>query len=170
MRLAAVASAFAAVVILAGCGVEEKTEIPQPYALTESAIGHYCGMNVLEHPGPKGQILLGRIPEPIWFSSARDAVAFTMLPDEPKNVAAVFVSDMAAAPTWEEPGAKNWIDARKAYFVIRSSKRGGMGAEETIPFSTEAAARDFATKNGGEVVDFARIPPDYVLGKSQAGG
>lgn len=170
MRLAAIASLFAAVLFLTGCRAEEEAGTPQPFALTESAIGHYCGMNVLEHPGPKGQILLGSIPEPIWFSSVRDAVAFTMLPEEPKNVAAVFVSDMAAAPTWEEPGPENWIDARKAFFVIRSSKLGGMGAEETIPFSSETAARVFVSMHGGEVVDFARIPPEYVLGKSQAGG
>lgn len=164
MRLAVIAGPLAAVLILGGCGGEEQAQTVEPFALTESAIGRYCGMNVLEHPGPKGQVILGRIPEPIWFSSARDAVAFTMLPEEPKNIAAIYVSDMARASTWEEPGAENWIDAKQAFFVIGSTMRGGMGAEETIPFSTETAARDFAKENGGEVVGFADIPPDYVLG------
>lgn len=159
-----VAAAFAALFVLAGCSSEEKTLPPEPFALNESAIGRYCGMNVLEHPGPKGQIILGQIPEPIWFSSARDAVAFTMLPEEPKNIAAIYVSDMAKAPSWDEPGAGNWVDARQAFYVIGSSLRGGMGAEETVPFSTEAAARQFATGNGGEVVSFSDIPADYVLG------
>ena len=66
----------AAAVALAGCSDDGPAEIPGPFALTDEAIGRYCGMNVQEHPGPKGQIILGRIPEPIWFSSARDAVAF----------------------------------------------------------------------------------------------
>ena len=29
---------------------------PAPFAMTEEAMGRYCGMNVLEHAGPKGQI------------------------------------------------------------------------------------------------------------------
>lgn len=164
----ALIAVFLGVLTLAGCGGEEPTEMPKPFALTESAIGRYCGMNVLEHPGPKGQIILGQIPEPIWFSSARDAVAFTMLPEEPRDVAAIYVSDMAQAPNWDEPGAENWIDAKQAFFVIGSSVRGGMGAEEAVPFSTDAAASLFAKKNGGSVVRFADIPSDYVLGNTEA--
>ncbi|MDP1730491.1 MAG: nitrous oxide reductase accessory protein NosL [Devosia sp.] len=166
MRPAAIVAYLVAALILGGCGGGERAQTPGPFALTESAIGRYCGMNVLEHPGPKGQIILSRAQEPIWFSSARDAVAFTMLPEEPKNLAAVYVSDMAKAPSWEEPGAENWIDATQAFFVIGSSMRGGMGAAETVPFSTETAARSFADENGGEVVGFAEIPRDYVLGST----
>ncbi|MCE3249740.1 MAG: nosL [Geminicoccaceae bacterium] len=165
MRRATMAALLFSALALAGCSEEEPTAKPQPFALTADAIGRYCGMNVLEHAGPKGQIILGQIPEPIWFSSARDAVAFTMLPEEPKNVAAIYVSDMARAPSWEEPGAENWIDANEAWFVIGSSARGGMGAEEAVPFSTENAASAFAKKSGGEVVRFADIPADYVLGE-----
>lgn len=167
MRSAFLTATYAALLLLAGCGGEQQAQAPEPFALTESAIGRYCGMNVLEHPGPKGQILLGQIPEPIWFSSARDAVAFTMLPEEPKNISAIYVSDMAKAPNWEQPGPDNWIEATEAFYVIGSSVRGGMGAPETVPFSTEAAAAGFAGRNGGHVVVFAEIPPDYVLG---AGG
>jgi copper chaperone NosL len=156
--------AIAAFMALAGCSDNGEAVVPKPVALTETAIGHYCGMNVLEHPGPKGQVMLGRIPEPIWFSSARDVVAFTMLPEEPKDISAIYVSDMAKAPSWEEPGAENWVEARQAFYVIGSSLRGGMGAPETVPFSTKAAAAEFAGRNGGQVVGFAEIPPDYVLG------
>jgi copper chaperone NosL len=169
VRRLAIAAALTALLGLAGCGEEEQGPPPKPYALTESAIGHYCGMNVLEHPGPKGQIILASIPEPIWFSSARDAVAFTMLPEEPKEVAAIFVSDMARAESWENPGAENWVEARQAFYVIGSARRGGMGAEETVPFSDEAAARKFASENGGEIVGFADIPRDYVLGAATQG-
>jgi copper chaperone NosL len=157
-------AALIALMMLAGCSDGSGPEVPKPFTLTEAAIGHYCGMNVLEHPGPKGQIILGQIPEPIWFSSARDAVAFTMLPEEPKNISAIYVSDMAKAPSWEEPGAENWVDARQAFYVVASSLQGGMGAPETVPFSTEAAAAAFAGRNGGEVVSFTEIPRDYVLG------
>ena len=167
MRLLLILGAAMAVLTFAGCSGEDPLEVPAPFALTEEAIGRYCGMNVLEHPGPKGQIVLGRIPEPIWFSSARDAIAFTMLPEEPKNIAAIYVSDMARAPHWDSPGAENWIDARMAFFVIGSSAKGGMGASETVPFSTQAAAQLFAQEHGGEVVPFEAIPVDYVLGTDE---
>lgn len=167
MRVLVTLALLATLALAGGCSQEQETAAPAPFALTQEAIGRYCGMNVLEHDGPKGQIILSRIPEPIWFSSARDAVAFTMLPDEPKTIAAIYVSDMAVAPSWERPGAENWIDARTAFYVIGSDRRGGMGATEAVPFSTEAAAWDFAARHGGEIVGFADIPQDYVLGAGE---
>jgi len=165
MRHTLMLAPLLSVLLLAGCEKEAKTAPPAPFALTTEAIGHYCGMNVLEHPGPKGQVILdAKVAEPVWFSSARDTLAFTMLPEEPKDYAAIYVSDMAKAPSWEKPGTTNWIDARTAFYVIGSALRGGMGAEETVPFSTRDAAAQFVAKNGGKVVTFADVPRDYVLG------
>ena len=166
-----IVTAILAALVLAGCGdTSTPKSTPSAHELTAEAVGRYCGMNVLEHTGPKGQILLASQPEPIWFSSARDAVAFTLLPEEPKNIAAIYVSDMGKAPSWEEPGPDNWVEARRAFYVIGSSARGGMGAAETVPFATEAAAKRFAAENGGQVVGFADIPPDYVLGAGAENG
>ena len=164
MRLLIALSTAVALAVLGGCSAGDEAAMPKPLALTDEAVGRYCGMNVLEHDGPKGQIILTGALEPIWFSSARDAVAFTMMPDEPKTVAAIYVSDMASAPSWESPGAENWIDARNAFYVIGSQRRGGMGSAETVPFSTEQAARDFVSQHGGTVVRFADIPAEYALG------
>src|SRR5262249_50744597 len=83
MRRFALAFALLIPVALAACQKEE-ARIPAPRKMTAEAIGHYCGMNLFEHPGPKGQIFAASLIEPVWFSSARDAIAFTMLPDEPK--------------------------------------------------------------------------------------
>ncbi|HEU4804594.1 MAG TPA: nitrous oxide reductase accessory protein NosL, partial [Nitrobacter sp.] len=41
---------------LLGCDDKPAARLPSPHSLTAELIGHYCGMNVLEHPGPKGQI------------------------------------------------------------------------------------------------------------------
>jgi len=122
------------VLALAGCNDKKTAETAAPHELTGSAIGNYCGMNVLEHPGPKGQIILASRIQPVWFSSARDTLAFTMLPEEPKDIRAIYVSDMAKAPSWEEPGANNWVDAKQALFVVGSRIKGGMGADEAVPF------------------------------------
>ncbi len=156
---------FLSSLFLGGCEEKQEGVPPAPFALTKEAIGRYCGMNVLEHAGPKGQVILdAKVGEPIWFSSARDALAFTMLPEEPKDFVAIYVSDMGKAQSWERPGAENWIDARKAFYVVGSSRRGGMGAEETVPFSSEEAAIQFAGMNGGRVLTFDDVPRDYVLG------
>jgi copper chaperone NosL len=163
-RIALLAALFGALA-LAGCNDRKTAQAPPPpVELTAAAIGHYCGMNVLEHSGPKGQIILASRDEPIWFSSARDTLSFTMLPEEPKDIRAIYVSDMGKAPNWEKPGATNWIDARESSFVIGSRKKGGMGGDEAVPFSDRAAAERFAAENGGRVVSFAEVPKDYVLG------
>jgi copper chaperone NosL len=87
-----------------------------------------------------------------------------MLPEEPKDISAIYVSDMAKAPDWDKPGTTNWVDARKAFFVIGSRRKGGMGADEAVPFSDKGAAEKFASENGGRVMAFADVPKDYVLG------
>ncbi len=166
MKFVTVALALIGSFLLAGCKPEPQTAMPPPFALTQEAMGRYCGMNLLEHDGPKGQIILVGALEPIWFSSARDAVSFTLLPEEPKDIAAIYVSDMGSAESWEQPGAENWIDARRAHYVIGSARHGGMGAPETVPFASEDAARKFAAQHGGRVVGFDAIPTDYVLGES----
>ncbi len=153
------------VLALVGCKKRQASgEQPPPRALNAEAIGNYCGMNVLEHPGPKGQIIVASRLDPVWFSSARDVFAFTMLPEEAKDIQAIYVSDMGKAESWDNPGATNWVDARKAFFVIDSRVRGGMGTAETIPFSERAAADSFVAQNGGRVVTFDEVPQDYVLG------
>lgn len=152
--------------ILLGCGDQQISEIPKPREVDADATGYYCHMTVADHLGPKGQIFLEGQEAPIWFTSARDTLAFTMLPEEPKNIAAIYVND-AGATDWDHPAPGTWIDAREAWYVIGSSKVGGMGAPEAAPFGDQAGAEAFAASHGGQVVKFADVPRDYVLG---AGG
>jgi copper chaperone NosL len=154
----------AALVALVACEDERAATRPPPAEILADATGHYCGMGLGEHAGPKGQIFLEGSPAPIWFSSVRDAFAFTMLPEEPKDIAAIYVNDMGRAARWEQPEPGTWIDAETAWYVIGSSRKGGMGAAEAIPFGEEAAARGFAAANGGEIVAFSEMPRDYILG------
>jgi copper chaperone NosL len=147
MRMAAVAF-----VMLAACSKEEARVVPPAHSLTVDATGHYCGMLLAEHAGPKGQILLEGRDDPVWFSSVRDTLTFLNLPEEPKTIAAVYVSDMAKAASWEQPGADNWTLAGDAFFVVGSSRQGGMGGTEAVPFSTEPAAQAFVQQYGGRIV------------------
>lgn len=150
---------------LTACGEErEAAGPPAPQEPSREAIGYYCGMMVVEHAGPKGQIFLADRAEPIWFSSVRDTLAFTMLPEEPKALAAVYVNDMAKVGNWDRPEPGLWVDARDAHFVVGSDARGGMGAPEAVPFSDLAAAERFQSAHGGAIYAFEEIPERFVLG------
>jgi len=138
--------------VLAGCGKEEAAKVPPPVATAPDATGRYCGMLLAEHSGPKGQILLQSGEKPVWFTSVRDTFTFLALPEEPKDIAAVYVSDMGKAPSWEKPGDTNWILADKAVYVIESDQVGGMGGAEAVPFGEEAAAKAFIGEHGGRIV------------------
>jgi copper chaperone NosL len=137
---------------------------PVPQEISDVSVGQFCGMALSEHPGPKGQIFVRDEKKPFWFASVRDAVAFTMLPEMPKSVTAIYVSDMARVQDWAKPEPGTWIEARKAFYVIGSSQKSGMDTDEAVPFGNATAAERFAATHGGRVVRFGDIPEAYVLG------
>lgn len=164
MPLSRLPAALASIVLLGACDSGVEGEKPAPAALTRDAVGHYCGMIVADHTGPKAQIHLRSERRIVWFTSVRDAIAFTRLPEEPSEIAAFYVNDMGRAETWDRPGEETWIDAHPAVYVIGSSRRGGMSALEAVPFSDQAAAEAFARRYGGEIATLNAIPDAYVLG------
>lgn len=119
-------------------------------------------MIVVDHKGPKGQVWLEGHDEPLWFTSVRDTIAFLRLPEEPKSVVAVYVNDMGRA-SWDVPEPGTWIDARTAWYVIDSDRRGGMGAPEAVPFGNRSAAQAFTRRHGGRIVRLDEIPDDWVF-------
>lgn len=149
------AALLVGLLVATACSEEEKAAVPPPVATSPEATGHYCGMLLAEHAGPKGQILLASSGKPVWFTSVRDTFTFLALPEEPKDIAAVYVSDMGKAPSWEEPGDQNWILADKASYVVESDQVGGMGGAEAVPFGDETAAKAFVEQHGGRIVPFA---------------
>ncbi len=166
MRLSAQVALVAAVLALslAGCKDEKSAEAPKPLEPTAASIAHFCNMPVLDHPGPKGEIFLKGKAEPVWFSSARDTIAFTKLPEEPKEIAAIYVTDMGKAEGWLKPEPGGWIEAKAAWFVLGSSYDGGMGGREAVPFAKQEDAARFVARFGGHLARFGEVPEDYVLG------
>ncbi|MBE9540344.1 MAG: nitrous oxide reductase accessory protein NosL [Proteobacteria bacterium] len=154
---------FIAAVSLVSCGQSDKAAMPAAQELTRDAIGYYCMMTVVEHQGPKGQIILTDKEDPLWFTSVRDTMAFTILPGEPKNIAAIYVTDIGKA-NWDNPEPSTWIDARQAWFVVGSDVSGGMGAPELVPFGEKAEALAFIQEHGGEIFEYADIPREMFLG------
>ncbi len=154
--------------VLASCGQKQTAQTPLPQLPSGDDVGYFCGMIVEEHQGPKSQIVLSGEDKPLWFTSVRDGIAFTLLPEETGNVLALFVTAVDDAD-WDHPEQQlqSWINADQAWYVIGSRKRGGMGAAEAIPFTSEAAAQGFAQEFKGQVARLADIPNDYILGNSE---
>jgi copper chaperone NosL len=136
---------------LTACGQESETVVASPQEPDSHTVGHYCGMTLKEHPGPKGQLLLKRTHGPLWFTSVRDALTYIDqdLPNE-GEIAGFWVNDMAKG-TWETPAPGSWIEAAKAWYVLGSSKTAAMGGGEAVPFEERKDAEVFAKEFGGRV-------------------
>lgn len=147
---------------LAACKEEVATH-PDPVSLTAEAVGHYCQMDLLEHPGPKAQVHLAGLENPLFFSQVRDAIAYQRMPEQSHAITAIYVNDMAAAPSWDQPGADNWIQATDAHFVMGSDATGGMDAPELVPFLKAEDASAFAQARGGQVLRLAEVADADVL-------
>ena len=153
---------------VAACN-ERTASIPAPAEISSDAVAEFCGMSVGEHAGPKAQIFLQGETSPHWFASVRDGFAYTMLPEEPKDLVAIYVNDMGRAKNWDRPEVGTWVEARKAVFVIESRRRSGMNENEAVPFSDQAAAAIFISQYGGRLVSFAEMPKSYILSDGQGG-
>ena len=163
MRISAFVPLLALAVVV-GCKEElAQLPVPEPAALTEDAAGHYCQMEILQHPGPKAQVYLAGLPAPLWFSQVRDGIAYLKSPEQSAEILVLYVNDMGAAASWEDPGTENWIRAAGAYFVVGSDAIGGMSAPEIAPFSDIEKARQFAALRGGVIMNLAEIPAAAVL-------
>lgn len=167
--LASVFMVVAAGIGLTGCSDKsEPAVVPVAMVAPDDATGYYCGMLLPEHSGPKGQIHLSSRTEPIWFTSVHDTIVFMRLPEEPRDISAVYVHDMGQISDWDHPD-DIWVNANDAWFVINSNMLGGMGMKEAVPFSTEEFANQFVEKHGGNVMRLTDIPDEYFSGLSEGG-
>jgi copper chaperone NosL len=157
------------VLALSACREEATDGLPQPVAMTSETLGFYCQMNLTEHPGPKAQVHLTGMENPIYFAQVRDAIAYQRMPEQSSQISIIYVSDMGVAPNWQEPGIDNWIPASTALYVAGSDAVGGMGAPEFVPFSSRAAAGEFASEHGGRIVSLSEIGDTEVLSPVETG-
>ena len=150
--------------VLTACDDAQQAAGPPPREPGPGDVGNYCGMILVEHAGPKAQIFLTgrRGPFVVHPGARRHRV------HPPARGAARHRRHLGQRhgprPSWEAPEAGAWAEARSAWFVIDSSRAGGMGAPEAVPFGAEPPARAFAAAHGGRVVRLDEIPDDYVLG------
>jgi len=150
--------------VLGACRDDDGAGLPEPETMTAEAVGHFCQMGMLEHPGPKAQVFLDGLPYPLFFSQVRDAIAYDRMPEQSHMIAVIYVSDMGApGASWSDPGADNWIRASAAHYVAGSDRVGGMEAPELVPFADRAAAQVFVRRHGGEILGLDAVTDDLVL-------
>lgn len=156
-------TALIALLLIAACK-EEEAKAPPPVDMTDTALSYFCQMNIAEHGGPKGQIHLDGMPAPLFFAQVRDLMAYLKSPERDARITAIYVSDMGAAKSWDEPGESNWINADSAIFVVDAGVAGGMGAPEIVPFSDPSKADEFITRYGGKTFSLTDVPDDAAIG------
>jgi len=153
---------------LAACSEPEADPVTlKPHDLTDSAVGHFCGMIVTNHKGPKGQVFLKGKDEPYWFVSVQDTLAFMRLPENASSVRAAYVTDMGVADNWDNPGNMSWRAVDGLWFVTESTRTGGMGGKSIVPFQDKAMAEAFAAQYGGTLKMASEIETDSLLGDTE---
>ena len=126
---------------LAACK-EEIAQTPLPVAMTNDGPGHFCMMELAGMEGPKAQIHLAGMPDPINFAQVRDGVAYLKDPERPIETTALF--------------------------VVGANVAGGMGAPELAPLATRPGALAFAVTHGREVATLTELPDMAVPGSVEA--
>ena len=92
-------------------------------------------------PAPRPRFSSGACPTRTGSPPSATLSPSRMLPEMPKAISAIYVSDMARAKNWDQPEARHVGRGAQASFVIGSRRRSGMDTDEAIPFGEDAAAR-----------------------------
>lgn len=137
--------------LLGACG-----QAPHKVLAVEPSDDTACvldGMVLNDHAGPKAQIHYTE-GKPDFFCNLAELFDVVRAPESRRAVAALFVQDMGKAD-WDHPRA-NWIDAKTAFYVVGSRKRGSMGSTVGA-FATASDADAFAAREGGKVLRFDQV-------------
>ena len=115
-------------------------------------------MILQDFPGPKAQIHYGH-SAPEYFCDTKEMFSIYLRPEQKKRIVAIYTQDMGKAD-WSQPQGY-WVDAKAAFYVVGSSRRGSMGPT-IASFAAEADAGAFAAKYGGKVLRFDQMTLDMV--------
>jgi copper chaperone NosL len=117
------------------------------------------GMLLAEYPGPKGQLLVAGASQPEWYCDTLELLNLLLQPEQVRKLRGAWVQDMGRAD-WDLPRG-HWVDARQAFYVLGSRRKGSMGAT-AVSFADAAAAQAFQAQHGGRVLTLADIRPEMI--------
>lgn len=159
LRLGWLAGAGLVLGALGGCSKRGSDNAVAPVEITAATVCELDGMLLADYPGPKAQIHRVGATTPEFYCDTVELFATLLRPEAVHAVAAAYVQDMGRAD-WEHPQGQ-WIDARQAFYVRGSKRRGSMGPT-LASFASEADAQRFAAQWGGTVLRYADIKPEMV--------
>jgi copper chaperone NosL len=152
------------VLILPACSDKESQQemLHQAVQIESSDECHLCGMLITRFDGPKGELFRKEQGEQVYkFCSTRDMFSYYLDPENKRNVATMLVHDMSKMP-WEQINDDYFIDAKTAWYVSGSEKKGAMG-KTLASFSAKEDATVFSQQFGGQVLTFDAINLDVLL-------
>jgi copper chaperone NosL len=126
-----------------------------PAEVTRDTACSLDGMTLMDYPGPKAQIHYEK-GDPDFFCDTIEMFAVFLKPEQVKAVRALYVQDMGRAE-WTQPEG-HWTDAKTAFYVVGSKRRGSMGPT-IASYSREEDARALVGREGGRVLRFAEVTP-----------
>lgn len=116
-----------------------------------------CGMFVAKYPQWLAQVNMADGSSQI-FDGIKDMMAYYFSPQQYGAAPAVAVDEIFVKDYYSQ----EWVDGRKAFFVLGSDVYGPMG-HELIPFADQAAAKSFIKDHQGKAIyGFSEITPAIV--------
>ncbi|MEO5378710.1 MAG: nitrous oxide reductase accessory protein NosL [Magnetococcus sp. DMHC-6] len=146
-----------------GCRANNDDQSILPKEPTPETMGYYCGMNLKEHSGPKGQIIVAGEENTLWFSTIQEAFSYSYLEGATRHILAFYVNDMGQSIDWDHPQPGSWIKAESAYYVLGSKRGQTTGDVEIVPFGSKPQAENFMHSYGGRVFSFNEINEKDIL-------
>lgn len=157
-RFIGIALAIVLSALLGACDRTPEATAHGPVEITQDTHCSLDGMTLADYPGPKAQIHYAQ-GDPDFFCDTVEMFAIYLRPEERRRVTAIYVHDMGRND-WDHPQG-HWIDARTAFYVAGSRRRGSMGPT-LASFAEEADAHAFAAAEGGTVLRFDDVTPNMV--------
>jgi len=124
-----------------------------PIDITRSDTCALDGMTIVDHHGPKAQILR-RDGSRLMFCDAKEAIGEMLSPGRRKLVHKIWFQILDER-SWTSHRDK-WAEGVVIYFVIGSKKMGSMGPT-VAPFLERGNAKNFVSRNGGDIFQLGEI-------------
>jgi copper chaperone NosL len=160
--------AFALSIVLLSFSITACSDINEQQQVMHNAVAmessdecHLCGMLITHFDGPKGEVFRKEQGDKVMkFCSTRDMFSYYLDPENTRNVSQMLVHDMSKMPWGSESiDDKHLINAKSAWYVVGSEKKGAMG-KTLASFSLQNDAQAFAKKFGGKAISFKEINQD----------
>ena len=154
------------ITLLSACSdnSEQKDTMHKAVAIENGDECHVCGMLITNFGGPKGEVFRKEQGgNALKFCSTRDMFSYYLDPENTRNISQLMVHDMSKMPWGSDSiNDKYLIDAKTAWFVTGSVKKGAMG-KTLASFSLQADAKTFAEEFGGKVLSFKDVNLESLL-------